>query len=1055
MVFLTALLALVTIPTVNHAQILTFDQAKQRADRGDAFAQAVVALHYQLGWNTEKNPELAAKYATASAKARNPLGLFRLGALMRAGDGVLKDEQRGLTYQAASFDGLNRSQDPYSVTALGILIYQGKVVAQDVPKEQRYKEAARLYKMAADETYEPAMFNYAMCAEAGHGVAKDNGVRDAYVVRAHERGYPPATEVVDREAWGPLGERYEPARIAIGQQDDVPVFDVKAEAEREVAPSANNKMHPLVQQCPHSADWVAFSPDKRLVAVVSKTEIFIYETATGRLLRSTKVKTPPLEKSSNQQRSESTVFLRAYFGSQSDQLWLVCGSQVCQENTGDFLILWDLRSDEFTNMPLPVIGRVIGYNEAEDIFAVLSGRSKKLHKIRPRGGIVVDSLEMPSSSIPGMPPAEEEIFSAIFGKDGFMMLVSWWYFEAGFQGALRLIEFSKNGVKEFPWKPMNVANEATFSTFSEAVDRLLAFLEIPSAFVAKRKPSDYSQAPYDGTTFDLEKSISLGSQRMQLVQQAPFVSWALFSKESSCSRGSVASPAASFAEGVSASADGNKVLFWGIDHQDSMFTLDGIVDTGRGPRAWVAERPSPPTLFDLTSFDTRVCVPSEGNQVWNAKLSDDGQSALLVVSDLSASGACSVGRRAVEDGYSLFPAATAWVELHNRLNKIDGAARLHSALIWPFSSYTVCWMLPGIALQQTSVAFQGARYQSDYDRFLCDSITGDCTVRLHPYLFNDSKGWHRKAGSFPRNVTDRSSGIRAAWEVLQEAPHGLSNAATRLAAEDSATGKNSQCLIRGCVDAALPVDRDLICIQVGQALAMWNWSENKLISAWTGSARALDVSVRLDPWGAAWGQVQQQLSVSPDGRRIFHRSADGSIQLLVYSEEGILRYEGTIFPRGDIPPVFVTADNLYAFRAQGSLGIHFSDGSKTFPFEQFDLRLNRPDIVLKRLGSPPEAIAIAKELREKRLKRMGVTEEMLKPDFHVPELDIVGDVPVTAEADQINVSIKASDSKYPLERLKVFVNNVPVNGRDGELLREEGKSDGGLLGRITGVFGSS
>jgi hypothetical protein len=117
--------------------------------------------------------------------------------------------------------------------------------------------------------------------------------------------------------------------------------------------------------------------------------------------------------------------------------------------------------------------------------------------------------------------------------------------------------------------------------------------------------------------------------------------------------------------------------------------------------------------------------------------------------------------------------------------------------------------------------------------------------------------------------------------------------------------------------------------------------------------------------------------------------------------------------------------------------VAFRIGVKGYPFEQFDLRLNRPDIVLERLGAPDEAVAIAKQLREKRLKRMGVTEEMLKPDFHVPELEILGDIPATTDADEISLSIRASDSKYPLQRLKVFVNNVPVNGRDGESLRDQ------------------
>ena len=138
-----ALFALATSAFCANAQVLTFEEAKQRADQGDAFAQAVVALHYQLGWNTEKNPELAAKYALASANAGEPLGQFRLGALMRAGEGVVKDEKQGFAYQAASFDGLAAAQDPYSITATAIMIFQGKVVEQNVPQGERRKDAAR------------------------------------------------------------------------------------------------------------------------------------------------------------------------------------------------------------------------------------------------------------------------------------------------------------------------------------------------------------------------------------------------------------------------------------------------------------------------------------------------------------------------------------------------------------------------------------------------------------------------------------------------------------------------------------------------------------------------------------------------------------------------------------------------------------------------------------------------------------------------------------------------------------------------------------------------
>ena len=133
----------------------------------------------------------------------------------------------------------------------------------------------------------------------------------------------------------------------------------------------------------------------------------------------------------------------------------------------------------------------------------------------------------------------------------------------------------------------------------------------------------------------------------------------------------------------------------------------------------------------------------------------------------------------------------------------------------------------------------------------------------------------------------------------------------------------------------------------------------------------------------------------------------------------------------------VCDDGYYSTRDGRKQPFAFRIGNSAYPFEQFDLRLNRPDIVLERLGAPKEAIETAKSLREKRLKRMGVTEEMLKPDFHLPELQIVGEVPATTSKDQLDLQIKATDDKYPLDRLRVYVNNVPVNGRDGELLRDQ------------------
>jgi len=188
--FGVAMLAMAAATASGQAQVLSFDQAKQRADAGDAFAQAVVALHYQLGWNTQKNSQLAAQYAIASAEAGHPLGQFRLGALLRVGEGVPKDEQQGLALQSASFNALYNAQDPYSMTSAAIMVFQGKVVGQNVSEDERRRDAAALYKKAADMGYAPAQFNYAMALNDGHGVRKNPELFEQYLDKARVAAYP-------------------------------------------------------------------------------------------------------------------------------------------------------------------------------------------------------------------------------------------------------------------------------------------------------------------------------------------------------------------------------------------------------------------------------------------------------------------------------------------------------------------------------------------------------------------------------------------------------------------------------------------------------------------------------------------------------------------------------------------------------------------------------------------------------------------------------------------------------------------------------------------------
>ena len=137
--------------------------------------------------------------------------------------------------------------------------------------------------------------------------------------------------------------------------------------------------------------------------------------------------------------------------------------------------------------------------------------------------------------------------------------------------------------------------------------------------------------------------------------------------------------------------------------------------------------------------------------------------------------------------------------------------------------------------------------------------------------------------------------------------------------------------------------------------------------------------------------------------------------------------------------VCLTNDNYYMATKGGYKGVAFRIGNKIFPFEQFDIQYNRPDIVLQRLGyAPPELIESYHKAYLKRLKKLNFNEDMFKKDFHVPEVKIKSEniMPATNEK-VLKFSIEAKDSKYNLDRVNVYINDVPIYGTKGINLREK------------------
>lgn len=88
-------------------------------------------------------------------------------------------------------------------------------------------------------------------------------------------------------------------------------------------------------------------------------------------------------------------------------------------------------------------------------------------------------------------------------------------------------------------------------------------------------------------------------------------------------------------------------------------------------------------------------------------------------------------------------------------------------------------------------------------------------------------------------------------------------------------------------------------------------------------------------------------------------------------------------------PIFYTEDNFYMSfeNLEGILGFESNDTSLTF--EQLDLKYNRPDIILDRLGhADSELIKAYYDAYKNRLLKMGVTEAMIKDDYSLKDVVI-------------------------------------------------------------------
>ncbi|MDA0196187.1 MAG: caspase family protein [Bacteroidetes bacterium] len=182
--------------------------------------------------------------------------------------------------------------------------------------------------------------------------------------------------------------------------------------------------------------------------------------------------------------------------------------------------------------------------------------------------------------------------------------------------------------------------------------------------------------------------------------------------------------------------------------------------------------------------------------------------------------------------------------------------------------------------------------------------------------------------------------------------------------------------------------------------------------------------------------VVTDVGFSPKGSMVLTGSYDGSMKLWD-SQTGDLIVTFVALEGENQDFVIYAPDGYFMSSRSGASAVHFTEGKNIFLFDQFDLKYNRPDIILKRIGYATSGLIDTYEKAyEKRLTKMGFTEGMLSDELNAPEVEFQTELPRIVETEKVTMAIHAKDENQNLDRLNIYVNGVPEFGQKGQPLNE-------------------
>lgn len=105
---------------------------------------------------------------------------------------------------------------------------------------------------------------------------------------------------------------------------------------------------------------------------------------------------------------------------------------------------------------------------------------------------------------------------------------------------------------------------------------------------------------------------------------------------------------------------------------------------------------------------------------------------------------------------------------------------------------------------------------------------------------------------------------------------------------------------------------------------------------------------------------------------------------------------------------------------------HFVKGFETFPLANYELFLNRPDVILFKLGyTSPELVEVYKKAHLKRLKNSGYSEKTDYLSIKKPTLILANRNTIQSISKSNNLTLNFK-TEEPLDSLLIYINGVPI-----------------------------